>query len=69
MKSDLAEPESQLGPSRIFGTGLTPAGQLAGIQEDGCAIRAAAAPAITHAPLLMCTRADVDSPTSREAGI
>ena len=52
---DLAEPESQLGPSRIVGTGLTPAGQVAGIQEDGCAIRAAAAPAITHTPLLMCT--------------
>lgn len=52
---DLAEPESQLGPSRIVGTGLTPAAQVAGIQDDGCAIRAAVAPAITHTLLLTCT--------------
>ena len=52
---DLAEPESQLGPSRIVGTGLTPAGQVAGIQDDGCAIKAAVAPAITHTLLLTCT--------------
>lgn len=52
---DLAEPEAQLGPSRVVGTGLTPAGQVAGIQEDGCDIRVAAAPAISHTALLMCT--------------
>lgn len=60
---DMAEPEAQLGPSRVVGTGLTrvvgtgltPAGQVARIQEDACAIRAAAAPAVSHTALLMCT--------------
>ena len=66
---DLAEPESQLAPSRIAGTGLTLAGQVAGIQEDGCMIRAAAAPAITHTPHSSVHQADVETPTRREAGV
>lgn len=68
-KADLAEPVSQLEPSWIAGTGLTPAGQVARILEDGCAIRAAAAPAITHALHSRVHRADVETPTRREAGI
>lgn len=48
---------------------VTLAGQVAGIQEDGCTIGAAAAPAITHTPHSSIHRVDVETPTRREAGI
>lgn len=63
---DVAEPVSQLAPSKM--AGLTPAGQVARTQVGECGNGAAAVADITHVHHSSVCGADIDVPARRVAG-